>query len=151
MKIKYFLFLATFSLSFICCGNNSRESSMEYFYHYDTSLNYNEELFILDSISKCIFDFGELDLFEKKDSLFVEDCNSKKIIVFPSQMYSFAENIKSIGVYSMGDTLKIELIEKEKTPNYSLDCPVWVYGTLNGNVAAKYIKTRSGIYPLKKK
>lgn len=66
-------------------------------------------------------------------------------------MYSFAENIKSIGVYSMGDTLKIELIEKEKTPNYSLDCPVWVYGTLNGNVAAKYIKTRSGIYPLKKK
>ncbi len=58
--------------------------------------------------------------------------------------------VKSIGIHSFGDTLKIELIEKEKSPGLSLDCPVWVYGSLNGKLDGKYIKTFTGVYLLVK-
>mgnify|MGYP007101876101 FL=1 len=70
------------------------------------------------------------------------------MIAFPSQIHSSKDNIKSIGVHSFGDTLKIELIEKEKTLDADICCLVWVYGTVNDKIDAKYIKTFTGVYPL---
>ena len=72
-------------------------------------------------------------------------------LLFFSQVHSFKDNIKSIGTRSYGDTLEIELIEKDKTPTASLYCPVWVYSIINGEINAKYIKTFTGVYPLGKK
>ena len=59
--------------------------------------------------------------------------------------------MKSIGTIIHGDTLKIVLIEKEKTPNFDIDCPVWIYGSLNGNLKGNYIETPFDVYPLGKK
>lgn len=72
-------------------------------------------------------------------------------MIFPSQIHSSRSNIKSIGVHSFGDTLKLELIEKEKTPNFDLYCPVWIYATLNDTLNGNYIKTFVGVYPLGRK
>ncbi|MBO4713763.1 MAG: hypothetical protein J5615_07740 [Fibrobacter sp.] len=58
--------------------------------------------------------------------------------------------MKSIGVYIHGDTLKVALIEKEKTPNFDIDCPVWIYGTLKSSIKGNYIETPFSVYPLGK-
>jgi hypothetical protein len=82
------------------------------------------------------------------DTIFIEEKDGVEIVAFPSQVHSYIANIKSIGVHSFGDTLKIELIEKEKTLEASFFCLVWVYGTVNDKIDAKYIKTFTGVYPL---
>lgn len=143
--IKRVLFFCLCFLIVVACTN--KESSDVVSYHYDTNLNYDESLIILDSISNCINDSDDMGNFAKTDSIFRND----EHITVPYQIYCSKENFKSIGVYDRGDTLKIALIEKEKTPNYSLDCPVWVYGTLIGDVESGYMKTPFGVYPLKKK
>ena len=130
----------------MACSKNSSDTD---FFHYDTSLSYNENLLVLDSISACIDDEMEWERF-KQDSVFIKRQSDKEIIVFPSQLNTLRRVVKSIGIHSFGDTLKIELIEKEKSPGLSLDCPVWVYGSLNGELDGKYVKTFTGVYLLVK-
>jgi len=145
-------FLFIFSMSiflFVACSKEAEESS-EFTYHYNTSLDYDNNLLYLDSISDCIVNPNELDYFEGKKSIDIQRQDGKEILVFPTQIYTSKQTIQSIGIHLSGDTLSIALIEKEKTPNYSLDCPVWVYASLNGELDADYIKTSSGVYPLAK-
>ena len=145
-------FLFIFSMSiflFVACSKEAEESS-EFTYHYNTSLDYDNNLLSLDSISDCIANPNELDYFEGKKSIDIQRQDGKEILVFPTQIYTSKQTIQSIGIHLSGDTLSIALIEKEKTPNYSLDCPVWVYASLNGELDADYIKTSSGVYPLAK-
>lgn len=145
-------FLFIFSMSiflFVACSKEAEESS-EFTYHYNTSLDYDNNLLSLDSISDCIVNPNELDYFEGKKSIDIQRQDGKEILVFPTQIYTSKQTIQSIGIHLSGDTLSIALIEKEKTPNYSLDCPVWVYASLNGELDADYIKTSSGVYPLAK-
>ena len=145
-------FLFIFSMSiflFVACSKEAEESS-EFTYHYNTSLDYDNNLLSLDSISDCIANPNELDYFEGKKSIDIQRQGGKEILVFPTQIYTSKQTIQSIGIHLSGDTLSIALIEKEKTPNYSLDCPVWVYASLNGELDADYIKTSSGVYPLAK-
>lgn len=130
----------------MACSKNSSDTD---FFHYDTSLSYNENLLVLDSISACIDDEMEWERF-KQDSVFIKRQGDKEIIVFPSQLNTLRRVVKSIGIHSFGDTLKIELIEKEKSPGLSLDCPVWVYDSLNGELDGKYVKTFTGVYLLVK-
>ena len=85
--------------------------------------------------------------FEKIDSIYT----NKNFISIPYQIYCAKDNMKSIGTIIHGDTLKIVLIEKEKTPNFDIDCPVWIYGSLNGNLKGNYIETPFDVYPLGKK
>lgn len=132
---------------FMACSKNPSETD---FFHYDTSLSYNENLLVLDSISACIDDELEWERFFKQDSVFIERQGDKEIIVLPSQLNTLRKVVKSIGIHSFGDTLKIELIEKEKSSGLSLDCPVWVYGSLNGELDGKYIRTFTGVYVLVK-
>lgn len=147
MRNYIFMIVCSLFFLFIACSKNSSETD---FFHYDTSLSYNENLLVLDSISSCIDDEMEWERFFKQDSVFIKRQGDKEIIVFPSQLNTLRRTIKSIGINSFGDTLKIELIEKEKSPGLSLDCPVWVYGSLNGELDGKYIKTFTGVYLLVK-
>lgn len=146
--MKNSLILALFFLSFIACSEDSDESNMGYTYHYDTSISYDEKKLSLDSISDCIIDSAAIESVYNSDTIFIEKKNAVEVMTFPSQVHSSIANIKSIGVHSFGDTLKIELIEKEKTPEASLFCLVWVYGSVNEKISAKYIKTFTGVYPL---
>ena len=141
---KYIFFLLCI-LNIVACTND--DSSIETSYHYDTSLDYDEKLIVLDSISNCINDPNDMEIFIKTDSVF----SNNEHISIPYQIYCSKENFNSIGVYTHGDTLKVALIEKEKTPNISLDCPVWVYGSLNSNLKGGYIETPFDVYPLGKK
>lgn len=149
MNSKFLSILSVSLFLFVTCSKETEESS-EFTYHYNTSLDYNENLLSLDSISDCIVDPNELDYFEGKKSIDMERQDGKEALVFPTQLYTSKETIRSIGIHLSGDTLSIALIEKEKTPNYSLDCPVWVYASLNGKLDAGYIKTSSGVYPFAK-
>ncbi len=99
----------------MACSKNPSETD---FFHYDTSLSYNENLLVLDSISACIDDELEWKRFFKQDSVFIERQGDKEIIVLPSQLNTLRKVVKSIGIHSFGDTLKIELIEKEKVRAY---------------------------------
>jgi len=146
--MKNSLILALFCLSFIACSEDSGESNMGYTYHYDTSISYDEKKLLLDSISDCIIDSAAIESVYNSDTIFIEEKDGVEIVAFPSQVHSYIANIKSIGVHSFGDTLKIELIEKEKTLEASFFCLVWVYGTVNDKIDAKYIKTFTGVYPL---
>lgn len=142
--MKNFLFFLSLIFSFIAC---SGESETILSYHYDTSISYNENLLLLDSISNCINDPFEMETFEKIDSIYIDG----NTISIPYQIYCDKDNMKSVGVYIHGDTLNIALIEKEKTPNFSIDCPVWIYGTLKSNIKGNYIETPFNVYPLGKK
>lgn len=147
MRNNVFTIVCLFFFLFMACSKNSSDTD---FFHYDTSLSYNENLLVLDSISACIDDELEWERFFKQDSVFIKRQGDKEIIVFPSQLNTLRRVVKSIGIHSFGDTLKIELIEKEKSPGLSLDCPVWVYGSLNGELDGKYVKTFTGVYLLVK-
>lgn len=147
MRNNVFTIVCLFFFLFMACSKNSSDTD---FFHYDTSLSYNENLLVLDSISACIDDELEWECFFKQDSVFIKRQGDKEIIVFPSQLNTLRRVVKSIGIHSFGDTLKIELIEKEKSPGLSLDCPVWVYGSLNGELDGKYVKTFTGVYLLVK-
>lgn len=103
---------------------------------------------LLDSISSCIVDSAIIESVYTFDTIFIEKKNDIDVITIPSQVHSSIDNIKSIGVHPFGDTLKIELIEKEKIPEVNLFCVVWVYGSVNEKINAKYIKTFTGVYPL---
>lgn len=151
MKIFFSLILVTLISLFIACSENSDTSGIEERFHYDTSLSYDETTLSLDSISNCLNDSARIEQIYKFDSIFIELQKDREFIVFPSQVHSSIDNIKSIGIHPFGDTLKIELIEKEKTPEVDLCCLVWVYGTINGEIDVKYIKTFTGVYPLGKK
>ncbi|WP_295053258.1 hypothetical protein [uncultured Fibrobacter sp.] len=146
--MKNSLILALFFLSFIACSEDSDESNMGYTYHYDTSISYDEKKILLDSISDCIIDSAAIESVYNSDTIFIEEKNGVEIVAFPSQVHSSIDNIKSIGTHLFGDTLKIELIEKEKTLEANLFCVVWVYGSVNEKISAKYIKTFTGVYPL---
>ena len=146
MRNNVFTIVCLLFFLFMACSKNSSDTD---FFHYDTSLSYNENLLVLDSISACIDDEMEWERF-KQDSVFIKRQSDKEIIVFPSQLNTLRRVVKSIGIHSFGDTLKIELIEKEKSPGLSLDCPVWVYGSLNGELDGKYVKTFTGVYLLVK-
>ncbi len=67
----------------MACSKNSSDTD---FFHYDTSLSYNENLLVLDSISACIDDEMEWERFFKQDSVFIKRQGDKEIIVFPSQL-----------------------------------------------------------------
>ena len=144
----------TISTIAFCCAfilGCSSESDSGEFYHYDTSLDYNEQMLLLDSISNCIIDSAETEYHSSIGTIFISNDGEKPSFTFPSYLLSSKDNIKSIGVYAIKDTLKIELLEKKKTPGVSLDCPIWVYSTPNGDISTKYILTRSGVYPIEKK
>lgn len=105
---------------------------------------------------KIVYRYGYVDgkffdpweeTFEKIDSIYI----GGNTISIPYQIYCDKDNMKSVGVYIHGDTLNIALIEKEKTPNFSIDCPVWIYGTLKSNIKGNYIETPFNVYPLGKK
>jgi len=149
--MKYLITLALFFFPFIACSEDSDESNMGYTYHYDTSISYDEKSLLLDSISDCIIDSTAIESVYNSDTIFIEKKNGVEVMAFPSQVHSYIANIKSIGVHSFGDILKIELIENEKTPEVNLCCLVWVYGTVNEKIDAKYIKTFTGVYPLGRK
>lgn len=151
MPIIFFLTLVISTFSFIACTGEPNESDASFTYHYDTSISYDEKSLLLDSLSNCIIDSSKIESVYKFDSVFIEQQKDREFIVFPSQVHSSIDNIKSIGVHPFGDTLKIELIEKEKTPEVNLFCLVWVYGLVNEKINAKYIKTFTGVYPLGKK
>lgn len=146
MSSKFLFILSISIFLFVACSKEA-EGSSEFTYHYNTSLDYDENLLSLDSISDCIEDPNELDYFEGKNSIDMKRQDGKETLVFPTQLYTSKEAIQSIGIHLSDDTLSVALIEKEKTPNYSLDCPVWVYASLNGELDAGYIKTSSGVYP----
>lgn len=146
--MKIFLSFLIFVLSFVACSDDSSESYSGEIFHYDSSLNYDEQTLSLDSITNCIIDRAETEYHASIDTVFISSDGKKARFTFPSYLLCSKDNVKSIGVYAIKDTLKIELIENEKTPVVSLDCPVWVYSTLNEDVNAKYILTRSGVYPL---
>lgn len=148
MKKKLFFIFSISAVLNIACSDNSSESETGLTYHYDTSIDYNEQTVLLDSISSCLNDSIRIESIYKFDTIFVERQQKKEMIAFPSQIHSSKDNIKSIGVHSFGDTLKIELIEKEKTLDADICCLVWVYGTVNDKIDAKYIKTFTGVYPL---
>ena len=149
-KQKVFTISAIALFCTLILGCSSESDSGE-FYHYDTSLDYNEQILSLDSITNCIIDSTETEYHSSIDTIFISSDGKKNSFTFPTYLLCSKNNIKSIGVYAIKDTLKIELIENEKTPGVPLDCPVWVYSTPNGDINAKYILTRSGIYPLGKK
>lgn len=148
--MKNFLIFLLLVFSFVACSDDSSESETILSYHYDTSISYNEKLLLLDSISNCLYDESIIESIYKYDTIFTKMKQGEKLLFF-SQVHSFKDNIKSIGTRSYGDTLEIELIEKDKTPTASLYCPVWVYSIINGEINAKYIKTFTGVYPLGKK
>jgi len=148
MTNKIFILLMMIVFFIVAC---SMDGNPELMYHYDTSLSYDESILTLDSVSNCINSQKETEIHSKTDSLFIERQDDKDIIVFPFQIYCSKENIKSVGVYAFGDTLKLELIEKEKTPGSPLDCPVWAYSSVKENLDGKYVKIRNKIYPLIKR
>lgn len=137
------LFSMTLAMIISACSD-SNDSDAGLSYHYDTSLTYDETVLELDSISGCILDSAEIDRIYKLDTLYIE--NQK--FWFPSQVHSLQSNIKSIGVHAFGDTLKLELIEKSKTVQADFYCPVWVYGSLSGNLQGKFVSTFTGVYAL---
>lgn len=151
MKTTRLIILSIIALLHTACSSSSNESDSGLSFHYDTSLSYEESVLSIDSISKCIIDSTKIEYVYKLDSIFIEQNKEKEIIAFPSQIHSFKDNIKSIGIHPLGDTLKVELIEKEKTPDTDLFCLVWVYSTLNEKISAKYIKTFTGVYPIGRK
>ncbi|MCL4102219.1 hypothetical protein [Fibrobacter sp. HC4] len=144
------LLLFAMIFAFVACSSGSSSDIEDVSYNYDTSLDYNEELLVLDSISNCIRNAEMLDKIYTSDSIFIKQEKNGKKITFPSQIHSSIDNIKSIGVYEKGDTLKVELIEKEKTHQKQLLCPVFVYATIKGDIKEKYILTFTGLYPLVK-
>ena len=148
MKKIFFLVLATSISLFIACSDNSTSSEIKERFHYDTSLSYDETTLSIDSISNCLNDSARIEQIYKFDSIYIEQKTEKETIAFPSQIHSSRSNIKSIGIHTFGDTLKIELIEKEKTPDIDLCCLVWIQATLNGTLKGNYIKTFTGVYPL---
>lgn len=133
------------------CSDDSSSSSEILSYHYDTSYSYDETVMSLDSISNCLHDSLSLATFGSNDSAYVETEGEKNILVFQSFARSSRSNIKSVGAYALDDTLKLELIEKEKMPDVDLFCPIYVYTTVKGEINSKYISTASGVYVLGRK
>lgn len=158
MKMCIFLF-ALFCVLGACSDNGATalESGPTYKYNstlaykYGKVLDFDESVLSLDSISGCLTDSSEIEYVYKMDSVYVERKSEKEIIAFPSQIHSSVDSIKSIGVRVKGDTLRLELIEKDKTPKEQLYCPVWVYATLKGKIEGKFILTFTGVYPLVRK
>jgi len=109
-------------------------------------IRYDEDFVTLDSISDCILDEQEIDKHYSSDSAFVEEKNGKNVIVFPSQLDYPRKYVKSIGAFIKGDTLQLDLLDKEKPPETPLFCPIKVYGTLNKPFNGKFVSTRSGVY-----
>ena len=109
-------------------------------------IRYDEDFVTLDSISDCILDEQEIDKHYSSDTAFVEEKNGKNVIVFPSQRSYSKKYIKSIGAFVKGDTLQLDLLDKEKPPSTELFCPFKVYGTLNKPFNGKFVSTRSGVY-----
>lgn len=149
------LFLGTIvpalAFTFIACSDDSSSSNEDLSYHYDTSLEYDKGVLALDSISNCIDGVDDVKLHDQVDSVFVESRGDDEVVTFPSRISTTRDVINSVGVYVAGDTLKVALIESEKTPNYTLDCPVWGYTTVKGEINSKYISTASGVYVLGRK
>jgi len=110
----------------------------------NTETVYNETLLQLDSLSPCANTEQEMDRIENVDSLFIVSENGKVSFVFPSQISWSRDSIKSIGVESKGDTLRVKLLLKENTPIMPLDCPVWVYATVKGTIDEHYAITDVG-------
>lgn len=150
MKKKVILSLSCSLLFLAACSDHSSEEEEDSVnsYHYDTTLPYDESVLNLDSISSCLYDSTTLEAFFKNDSVFIESQDGKNSLIFQSYIYYSQNNIKSVGAYAFNDTLKLELIEKEKSPDTDLFCPVMVYTTLKGKIEAKYISTASGVYAL---
>ena len=151
MKTFFSFLLTTSLILFTACSEDTNNSGIEEQFHYDVTLSYDATTLLIDSISDCLNDSAILERIYKYDTIFIESQIKKEIMIFPSQIHSSRSNIKSIGVHSFGDTLKLELIEKEKTPNFDLYCPVWIYATLNDTLNGNYIKTFVGVYPLGRK
>lgn len=145
------LFLLTAFFAVVACSDDSSSSNEDLSYHYDTSLEYDKGVLALDSISNCIDGVDDVKLHDQVDSVFVESRGDDEVITFPSRISTTRDVINSVGVYVAGDTLKVALIESEKTPNYTLDCPIYVYTTVKGEINSKYISTASGVYALGKK
>ena len=143
---KFLALWCTFSFFHLGCSENTDSGDS---FHFDTSLDYNENILTLDSISGCLGSV-EMERHDRADTVFVNNEAGKKTLTFPSRLECSKDNIKSVGVYTSGDTLTLETLEKEKTPEITLDCPVWVYVTLNESLDGNYIKTRTGVYPLGK-
>ncbi|MCF0222984.1 MAG: hypothetical protein HUK20_01825 [Fibrobacter sp.] len=139
--------LAAFSFIYLGC---SKDTDMGESFHYDTSLDYDETIMTLDSISDCLNSI-EMERHDRADTVFINNEAGRKKLTFPSRLDCSKDNIKSVGVYTSGDTLTLETLEKEKSPGLTLDCPVWVYATLKKKLDGNYIKTRTGVYPLGKK
>ena len=108
----------------------------------------DENLLLLDSISRCLSDVSEISEHSKIDTVYLKQRNNVQSLVFPSEIYCSRENIKSIGIAIQNDTINVELIQKESKANAKLDCPVWVYSTLNGDLKGKFIQTRTRTYVL---
>lgn len=109
-------------------------------------IRYDENFVTLDSISDCILDEQEINKHYSSDTAFVEEKNGKNVIVFPSQLDYPRKYVKSIGAFIKGDTLQLDLLDKEKPPETPLFCPIKVYGTLNKPFNGKFVSTRSGVY-----
>ena len=137
-KILGKIFLSSTAFLWFGCDNGSTDDGLSF--KYDTSINYDENFFALDSISDCAKTQVDVEEIESQDTVFIENDNGQNRIFFPTQIYYSKDNVKSIGVHINEDTLTVALIEKEKTPNISLDCPVRVYATqindadLNGKI-----------------
>ena len=54
-KKLFFIFSISAVLN-IACSDNSSESETGLTYHYDTSIDFNEQTVLLDSISSCLND-----------------------------------------------------------------------------------------------
>ncbi len=149
-KVKYIsLLIVLFLLA--ACSDDSSASSEILSYHYDTSYSYDEAVLSLDSLSECQYKPADVEAFDRNDSAFVETLGERVYLVFQSYIYVPRSNIKSVGAYALGDTLKLELIEKEKMLDAGLFCPIYVYTTVKGEINSKYISTASGVYVLGRK
>lgn len=150
---KLFLGAIVPALAFtlIACSDDSSSSNEILHYHYDTSYSYDETVLSLDSLSECLHKSDAIDEFDGKDSAFIETSDKRTSLTFQAYIYVPRSNIKSVGAYALGDTLKLELIEKEKMPDADLFCPIYVYTTVKGEIDSRYISTASGVYALGKK
>lgn len=140
---KISICLIPFLLLFSACSSNPDESTTR-----DSQITLDENLILLDSISQCLSDTNEISEHSKIDTVRLTQRNNTLSLVFPSEIYCSRENIKSIGVSIQDDTISVELIQKESKTNAKLDCPVWVYSTLNRDLKGKYLQTRTNVYAL---
>ena len=80
--MKIFLFSLLLVFSFVACSDDSSESETILSYHYDTSISYNENLLLLDSISTCLYDESVIESIYKYDTIFTKMKQGEKLLFF---------------------------------------------------------------------